>query len=151
MKLEPLMLLTVAIGPPIPVGDGGTGNRVIANVSGGHFEGPRLRGEVLQSGADWVTLGPDGFGRVDVRIALRTDDGANVYVQYGGLLEYNEAVQRVFSHGGETGFGDAYFMTQLRFETGHPDYRWLNHRLAVAEGRLHEGQVHYQVYELCQG
>lgn len=151
MRLEPMMLLTATIGTNLPVGDGGTGNRVVANVTGGHFEGARLRGSVQASGADWVVIDPHGYGRVDVRLVLTTHDGANIYVQYLGLLEQNAAIGRAFADRGATEFGDAYFVTQLRFETGHPDYRWLNHRLAVGEGRLRPGAVEYRVWELLPG
>ncbi|MEQ8861210.1 MAG: DUF3237 domain-containing protein [Pseudomonadales bacterium] len=151
MKLEPLMTLYAMIGESMPVGDGGVGNRTVANVTGGHFEGPRLRGRVLDSGADWVIVDSAGIGRIDVRIVLATEDGANVYVSYQGLLEYNDAILGAFGSGGSTEFGDAIFLTQLRFETGHPDYAWLNRTLAVAEGRLRPGAVEYRVYQLVAG
>jgi hypothetical protein len=57
---------------------------VIVNVAGGKFEGPRISGEVLNSGADWFLLRPDGVGAVDVRVALKTNDGENIYMTYGG-------------------------------------------------------------------
>lgn len=148
MQLEPLMTLHATIGESMPVGDGGAGNRVVANVTGGRFEGPRLRGTVCDSGADWVLIDSAGFGRIDVRIVLATDDGANIYVSYQGLLEYNDATRQAFASGGSTDFGDAVLLTQLRFETGHPDYAWLNHTLGVAEGRLRPGAVEYRVFRL---
>ena len=151
MKLEPLMTLYATIGEAMPVGDGGTGNRVVANVTGGHFEGERLQGTVRANGADWVLIDADGFGRIDVRIVLSTDDDANVYVSYQGLLEYNDAIQRAFAGGGGTEFGDAVFLTHLRFETGAARYRWLNHTLGVAEGRLRPGGVEYRVFSLQPG
>jgi len=146
MKLQPLMTLRATIGETMAVGNGGTGTRMVANVTGGEFEGERLRGSVQASGADWVVIGSDGYGRIDVRIVLSTDDGAYIYVAYRGLLEYNEAIDRAFTEGGSTDFGDAVLMTQLRFETGDERYAWLNHTLAVAEGRLHPGAVEYRVY-----
>jgi hypothetical protein len=57
---------------------------VIVNVAGGKFEGPRISGEVLNSGADWFLLRPDGVGVVDVRVALKTNDGENIYMTCGG-------------------------------------------------------------------
>jgi hypothetical protein len=148
MKLEPLMTLRATLGDRFPVGDGGTGNRVVANVTGGRFEGERLRGRVQNSGADWVVRDSNGFGRVDVRLVLTTDDGANIYTYYQGLLEYNEPIRRALAGEGDTGFGDAYFATQIRFEAGDERYRWLNQVLAVAEGRLHPGEVEYRVFAL---
>ena len=51
--------------------------------------------------------------------------------------------------GGETDFGDQYFRTTPRFETGDPRYAWLNQSTFVAEGRiLPERTVEYKVYRV---
>ena len=91
----------------------------------------------------------EGVGRLDVRGTLETDDGAKIYVQYPGVLVMNEKVQAALAGGGETAFGDTYFMTQPRFETGDPNYAWLNSVVAVAEGRALPGAVEYRVYQVC--
>ena len=43
-------------------------------------------------------IGADGVGRLDVRAAIETHDGANIYVSYTGVLHMTEnaarAVQR---------------------------------------------------------
>ncbi len=43
-------------------------------------------------------IGADGIGRLDVRAAIETHDGANIYVSYTGVLHMTEnaaqAVQR---------------------------------------------------------
>ncbi|MEZ5557616.1 MAG: DUF3237 domain-containing protein [Pseudomonadales bacterium] len=151
MKLEPLLTFTATIGSNLPVGNGPYGNRAIAEVTGGRFEGPRLRGRVLPPGADWVLVDATGHGRVDVRVLFQTDDGANIYVTYTGVLELNEAAGRALAGGPETQFGDSYFVTQLRFETGASGYAWLNHVVAVGEGRLMPGQVQYRVHHCVPG
>ena len=51
----------------------------------GSFEGPRLRGEVLPDGGDWLLLRPDGVLEQDVRLILKTDDGAFICVRYAGM------------------------------------------------------------------
>ena len=62
------------------------------------------------------------------------------------LLEFDEVAPRAMAEGVETEFGDTYFVTQPRFETGDARYSWLNYTLAVAEGRFIPGGVEYQVY-----
>jgi hypothetical protein len=148
MKLDYLMTLQATIGERFPIGDGGTGDRIIANVTGGSFEGPRLRGRVQNSGADWVVRDSNGFSRIDVRLVLTTDDGANLYLAYQGLLQYSEATARAMTSGPPSDFGDTYFATHLRFEAGDERYRWMNQILAVGEGRLHPGAVEYRIYAL---
>jgi len=52
---------------PLIVGPGPFGQRVVAEVRGGRCEGKRIRGTILTGGADWLLIGPDGWGRLDVR------------------------------------------------------------------------------------
>jgi hypothetical protein len=135
---------------PDDVGPGPFGHRRIATIIGGSARGPRLSGTITGAGADWILRGPDGFGRVDARLTITTDDGANIYVQYFGLLELTSAVVKVMSGGEEdTAYGDQYFITGPRFETGDGRYDWLNTGMFVAEGRLLRGPaVAYQVFRV---
>jgi len=114
------------------------------------LEGERLEGRVLGGGGEWFLVGPDGFGRIDVRIQFETVDGAHIYVQYVGLLELNEAVQAfITGQREETEFGDQYFRIAPRLETGDPRYAWVNQTLFVAEGRGYPGYgVEYRVYRV---
>jgi hypothetical protein len=131
---------------PLPIGPGPIGTRMYYQICGGTVEGERLRGAVL-GGGEWALIASDGFLRVDVRAQVRTHDDALLYVQYVGLLELNENVQRATSGGGGTKFGDQYFFTNPRFETGDPRYAWLNTTFFVGEGRLTEDAgVEYRVW-----
>jgi len=151
MKLEHLMDYHVDLKPPVDVGRGPLGNRSIFDVVGGHAEGPRLRGTFLASGADWLLVDDGNIGRLDVRGTLKTDDGAHVYIHYHGVLELNEKVRNSLMKGEPCDYGDSYFMTQPRFETGDERYAWLNKLVAVAEGRVLPNAVEYRVYELVNG
>ena len=149
MKLDLLFTIRASLGVTSPIGDGGRGTRAIAEVTGGTFEGERLRGKVLTPGADWVVFGSSPYGELDVRLNLKTDDGVGIYMFYGGVLEQNEVVGKAMAEGGETQFGDNYFFTQPRFECGDERYAWLNHTVAIGEGRLLPSAVEYRVYA-CQ-
>jgi hypothetical protein len=151
VKLEPLMEYRAELKPGTAVGDGPYGQRIIVDVSGGHFEGPRLRGKILPSGADWLLLRSDGMGLLDVRATFETDDDAFIYLTYYGILEVTEQVQAALAGDGSTEYGDLYFMTQPRFETGDPRYAWLNSVVAVGEGRLRPNAVEYRVYQAVNG
>ena len=74
-----------------------------------------------------------------------TDDGASIYARYNGLLELNEKVAEAVANGSSTDFGDQYFRTAPRLETGDARYAWLNQSLFVGEGRLQPGAVEYRV------
>ena len=124
---------------------------MIFDVTGGTFEGEKLRGKVLASGGDWILVDEEGMGHIDVRITLETHDGAFLYVQYYGRLEINKAVMTALGGGKPTEFGDVHFMTQPRIETGDQRYKWLNNIITVAEGRIVESAVEYQVYDVANG
>jgi len=123
--------------------------RIIYEVVGGRADGPRFSGRVLTGGADWLLVGPDGWGRLDVRAQFVTDDGAAIYASYVGLLEMNDKVQQAIASGSSTDFGDQYFRTNPRFETGDPRYAWLNQTFFVGEGRIIAGPgVEYRLYRV---
>jgi len=151
MKLELLMEYHADLKPGVDVGPGPFGQRLIVDVTGGSFEGPKLRGRILASGGDWLLIRPEGFGRLDVRATLETDDGANIYLEYYGILEMSEGVNAALAGTGSTDYGEHYFMTQPRLETGDPRYAWLNTVVAVGEGRVLPGAVEYRVYHVVPG
>ena len=86
------------------------------------------------SGSDWLVYLPDGLATVDVRIQLRTDDGADLLVRYTGRSDVTAG----------------HITTSVLFETGHPDYAWLNRVMAVGRGHtdLAAQQVRYDVFEV---
>lgn len=147
-RLEFLMTYHADLKPPVDVGAVPTGIRQIFDVTGGTFEGPDLKGRILPSGADWLLVGHDGVGRLDVRATFETDDGARIYMQYFGVLVLDEATTAAVARGEATAYGDTDFMTQPRFETGDSRYAWLNSVVAVAEGRILPGAVEYRVYRV---
>ena len=148
MKLELLMTYDVDLHEPTQVGVVPSGVRFITNVKGGTVQGPRIKGTVRPGGADWFLMGNDGVGRLDARITFETEDGAYIYVQYHGVIEMNEAVAAAMAGVQPTEYGDTYFMTAPRFETGDERYAWLNSVVAVAEGRILPNAGEYRVYQV---
>jgi hypothetical protein len=70
VKLELLVIYRAELASPVEVGKGPFGARTIFDVTGGVAEGPRLRGRLLPSGADWLLVDDGGTGRLDVRGTL---------------------------------------------------------------------------------
>ncbi|HVQ57715.1 MAG TPA: DUF3237 domain-containing protein [Solirubrobacterales bacterium] len=149
MELQHEFTFNAHLAPAIPVGDGPFGNRRIREVTGGEVTGERISGKVGSGGADWVLVGPDGWGRLDVRLTILTDDGASIYVQYFGVIEYNDAVHAANAGERSSEYSDQYFRTAPRLETGDERYAWVNRTLFVGEGRLHPGPVvEYRVHRV---
>jgi hypothetical protein len=151
LSLEPLMVYRAELREPVAVGAGPFGSRQIYDITGGSFEGARLNGKLLPSGADWLLVDDNNVARLDVRATLETHDGARIYMQYNGVLLLNDKVLQAMASAGETQFGDTYFVTQPRFETGDERYAWLNSVMAVAEGRTLPNAVEYRVSAVVGG
>lgn len=132
------------------VGAGPFGHRIIYNVTGGKFHGEGLSGSLVGAGADWLLVGADGFGRLDVRATFKTDDGAFLYAQYFGLIEVTENIQAILGGtDGETEYGGQYFFTNLRIETGDERYEWVNRTMFIGQGRVVAGPaVEYKVFRV---
>ena len=135
MELELLFEINAEIAPPpIVIPDTPDGTRVVVHVSGGKFEGPRLRGTVLASGGDWFLMRSDGVGVIDVRLVLKTDDSESIYMTYTGRAK--------LSAGGLTGINTApVFAASTKGK-----YAWLNGVQAFAEGETTPAGVKYKVY-----
>src|SRR5215472_12430461 len=94
IELVPLCTARIQLKPPIEAGAGPAGNRVIGEVASAEFKGDRLTGELLgAAAADWLLVSADGTGTVDARLALRTHDGAAIFVQYNGRMDFSKGLQ----------------------------------------------------------
>jgi hypothetical protein len=85
LRSEFLCTLNGFVGSPRDIGTTPRGTRRYYPAIGGSFEGPRLRGEVLPDGGDRLLIRPDGVLEQEVRITLKTDDDAFIYVRYVGI------------------------------------------------------------------
>lgn len=124
------------------------GHRRVVHVTGGSFAGPRLRGTVLPGGGDWLVGRADGSRRLDVRITLRTDDGALIYAHYPGVFHAPPDVVERIQRGATVDAAEYYFRVAPMFETGSPKYDWLNRIVASGIGRRTRTQVGYRVYTI---
>jgi len=73
---EYLGRLQAELGTRTVIENGPQGTRTIVQVLGGRFDGPRLKASVQTPAGDWITNRKDGTYRLDVRLTLKTDDGA---------------------------------------------------------------------------
>jgi hypothetical protein len=136
----------IDLAPPENIGASPAGSRAIFVVTGGVFEGPKMRGVYRSGGGDWFLTLANGVGELDVRTTLQTDDGELILLTYHGVLDVSPAVVgRVFA-GEAVDPGEYYFRTTPRFETGSEKYAWLNKTVCVGTGRFSPGKVAYRVF-----
>ncbi|UTW00692.1 DUF3237 family protein [Marinomonas rhizomae] len=102
----------------VTVGQSKYGERGIIWITGGEFEGPSLKGEVISGGGDWQLGRPDGSRELEAKYALKTDDGFIILVQ-------NKAIIR--AQPTENDPKHNYARSVLSFEApiGSP-YEWMN-------------------------
>jgi len=138
IELVPLCSVHAQLKPPIEVGAGPSGTRLIIEVASARLKGERLAGEMVgTAGGDWVLVGPDGTGTLDVRVAFRTDDGAVVFVQYNGRADVSQGINLPLT-----------VYVAPRFETCDERYLWLNRVQAIGKGTVHEDfSLDYEWYE----
>jgi len=149
LSLTHELTMRVGLARPHIIGAGPLGVRVVGGVTTGTVRGTRVNGTIVGPGADWMLIGPDGYGRVDVRLQLETDDGAVIYVRYEGLIELNaKASAALMDPAAETVWDDQYFRTAPRFETGDEGYAWLNQTAFVARGRVTTDGLEYEVFRV---
>lgn len=110
------------------------GTRTIAQISGGRFEGPRVKASIQTPAGDWITNRADGTYKLDVRLTLKTDDGALILVTYNGIAQATDK--------------GASLRAAPLFETGDSRYAWLTHLQAIAIGERVGSTVTYDIYAL---
>lgn len=149
IETRPLFEIRLDVPQIIDLGQTPIGRRRIASVAGGTFDGERMRGEVLPTPAgDWIVEQPDGTLVLDVRLVLRTDDGALVYMTYRGVRHGPPDVMARMGAGQPVDPASYYFRIAPVFETSAPAYAWLNRIVAVGRGRREPTGPIYTVFEV---
>jgi Protein of unknown function (DUF3237) len=147
LRSRPLFVLREQVPPLLVVGQTPNAFRRIGVVQGGSFEGDRLSGEVV-TGNDWQAVRTDACIKLDVRLVLRTTDGALIVMTYQCLRAGPPGVIEKLDKGEAVDPGSYYFRMNPLFETSVPKYDWINRIIAVGVGhRLPDGPL-YSIFEI---
>jgi hypothetical protein len=136
------------LGTPIEVGQVARGRRRIIPIVGGTFAGSRLKGRVLDQGADWQIVRADGFTEIDTRYLLETDTKHLIYVQNAGMRHAAPDVLAKLAAGEMVDPSLVYFRTVPNFETSAPELQWLTRSIFVATGERHPAHVVVRFWRL---
>jgi len=148
IKTELLFKITLQVPPILDLGETPYGRRRIARVAGGTFEGPKLKGRVLDGGGDWLLLRRDGVLQLDVRITLETDDQQLIYMTYRGYRHGPKDVIDRVNRGEAVDPSLYYFRVTPYFETGSEKYAWMNGICAVGTGERTAAGPVYTVFQV---
>ncbi len=148
IRTRPLFVMRLDVRPLVVVGATPGANRRIGLVQGGAFQGERLAGVVLDGGSDWQTVRADGSVRLDVRLILKTKDGALITMTYSGLRHGPVDVIKRMEGGEAVDASSYYFRINPVFETADLRFDFLNGALAVGVGHRQAGGPVYSVFEV---
>ncbi|MCF0198778.1 MAG: DUF3237 family protein [Bacteroidaceae bacterium] len=118
-ELEFVLQLNVTLGESYGVGQTPHGIRHIIPITGGTFEGPNIKGEILAGGADYQLINTQ-LNRTELEAiyCIRTHDGVNIHVRNTGIIAPQTS--------------GAYFYTSPKFEAPVGSaYEWLNNGIYV--------------------
>jgi hypothetical protein len=100
---------------------------VVNILPGGWVKGPRISGTIVSPAGDWIRTTPSGALRLDVRLTIETDDGAQIYMTYGGVVVGSKEAGDALARGEVLNDkGMPYFITTPQFQTSSEKYNWMN-------------------------
>ena len=121
--------------------------RRIGVIQGGSFAGDRVSGEVV-TGNDWQSVRTDSCIKLDVRLVLKTTDGALIVMTYQCLRAGPPDVIEKLDQGEAVDPTSYYFRMNPIFETSSTKYDWMNRIIAAGVGhRLPDGPL-YSIFEI---
>lgn len=147
-QLEFLMNIAADVSELQTMGGGPLGERRMVAITGGTFEGPQLKGEIVPGGTDWQIVRADGVLDIDARYALRTEGGALIRVVSQGYRHGPPEVLAALGRGEDVPAERYFFRTVMRFETGDGGLLWLNRTIAVASAQRRARQVLLEAWRL---
>ena len=125
-QLEFALQLKVTLGEAYTCGETQHGQRTIIPITGGTFEGPAIKGTIINGGADYQ-LNNKATGRTELEAiyCIKTDDGVNIHVRNRGIINSGKD---------EQGNPTFYFKAAPQFEAPvDSKYAWLNNALFICQ------------------
>jgi len=147
VRTRPLFVMRLDVRPLQIVGATPGAFRRVGVVPGGSFEGERLSGAVMDGGADWQAVRSDGATTLDVRLVLKTSDGALIGMTYRGLRHGPPEIIARIEKGEAVDPASYYFRIAAFFETASAKYDWLNRIVAIGIGHRRADGPIYSMFE----
>ena len=121
-ELEFALQLKVTLGEVFSIDNTQHGRRTVIPITGGTFEGPQLKGTIINGGADYQ-LNAENRTELEAIYCIKTDDGIYIHVRNRGIIANGKD-----ANGNPT----FYFKAAPQFEApADSKYGWLNNALFV--------------------
>lgn len=140
--------IEVKVATPLDLGQTQAGHRRIVAIKGGLVSGPRLEGNVLDMGADWQIVRPEGTTDLDARYTIQASDGALIYVVNRGIRHGPPDILARLNRGEEVDSASYYFRSSASFETSAPQHAWLTRTIIIGLGERYPDRVLIRFWEL---
>ncbi len=124
------------------------GARRIIPITGGTFEGPDMKGQVLAGGADWQIVHADGMIEIEAHYLLRTDQGGLITVVNKGMRVASPEVAAKMAKGEPVAPSEYYFRASPVFETAVPSLKWLERSMFVCAAERTPTQAILRFYRV---
>lgn len=137
------------VATPLVVGQSSRGLRRVVPITGGTFEGPRIRGRVVPGGADWQFVRPDGVLSVEAKYTLEAIDGAMIMVTNRGMRHGPPDVIEKLTRGEAVDPSRYYFRTVAEFEVAlESAHGWLNRAMFIGVAERLPGAAIIRFHEI---
>jgi hypothetical protein len=149
-QLEFVCELKVTCDPGMTLGPTAHGMRMMVPITGGTFEGPRLKGVVLNGGADYQYADMEkGRTEIEAIYTIKTDDNVLIHIRNIGLSYISEEVRELMKKGEKFDFDKIYFRAAPKFEAPNDSkYDWLNNAIFICKGVPTKEYVSIQVWKV---
>lgn len=122
-ELEFALQLKVTLGQAFSIENTQHGRRTVIPITGGTFEGPGIKGTIINGGADYQIANAQGRTELEAIYCIKTDDGVYIHVRNRGIIASGKDAD------GKPTF---YFRAAPQFEApADSKYGWLNDALFV--------------------
>lgn len=122
-QLEFALQLKVTLGEAFSIDKTQHGRRTVIPITGGTFEGPLLKGTIINGGADYQLADASGRTELEAIYCIKTDDGVYIHVRNRGIIASGQSAD------GRPSF---YFRAAPQFEApADSKYGWLNNAIFV--------------------
>ena len=124
-QLEFALQLRVTLDAAYTVGETQHGQRTVIPITGGTFEGPLLKGTIINGGADYQMANAEGRTQIEAIYSIKTDDGVYIHVRNRGIICTGKDAE---------GRPTFYFKAAPQFEAPVDSrYAWLNNAIFVCQ------------------
>lgn len=121
-QLEFALQLRVTLGESFGIDNTQHGRRTVIPITGGTFEGPQLKGIIINGGADYQQ-NTENRTELEAIYCIKTDDGIYIHVRNRGIIANGKD-----ANGNPT----FYFKAAPQFEAPQDSrYGWLNNAIFV--------------------